>query len=220
MTGRRNVCSRVWNWLRAVDVRAEAEFKQAEMELERAKKFASSIEVESDIDYGWVRQYTKDTYERVCGAVEGLDAKADSIIQYISALAALVTAALVYGSKVSESVSEPVWMPAILVLSAAPFFAFSVSAIYIAVTARTPKCHCHPPRPEDAIQFAEYHGSDAETLFIGQYAGAATGMIMIGEEKAYRIQRAYKQFTRAMIALSLPWLARIIALVWVWAVRQ
>jgi hypothetical protein len=204
---------RTWpgNWLRVVDVRAEAELEQVRREQEKAEEFAKNIEAESGIDYGWACQYAKDDYERIYEATKELDAKADSVIQYVSVLSALVTGALIYGSKVSASMSEPAWVSAILVIAAAPFFAFSVSAICIAIDARKPKLHPHPPKPEDAVRYADYHGSNAETLFIGQYASAAAGLKVVAAEKGDKVQRAYRQFARAVIALSLPWLAKLIA---------
>jgi hypothetical protein len=205
MTGRRNKRFGVRKRPRAVNAETEAELeKQAASEQEEADAFARNIEAKSGIDYGWACQYAKDNYERIYKATKGLDAKADSVIQYVSALAALVTGTLIYGSEV----------PFIVVVAAAPFFGFSVSAICIAVSAREPKLHLYPPKPEDAVRYANYHGSNAETLFIGQYARAAAGLKGVAAEKGDKVQRAYKQFARAVIALSLPWLAKLIASFW------
>ena len=166
-----------------------------------AQEKAHSFEPIDGVDYQWVFEYAKQSYDHTYGVSGHLDDKADSIIKYLGAFSGLSAFLAAYIA------TSTTWEVA---LSVIPAFCLSISAIVIAARARRVLDQAAPPSIEAAMDYAEAYEEKASATFVPQIWAATVAMEAICNTKGRLIDRATNIFLWAAIALALPLVSSIL----------
>lgn len=173
-------------------------------EYKEAVEHIETFEPKEGIDYGWVFDYAYREYERDANLVHALDAKAHTIINYLGAFLGISAITFCYQAAAVH------W---VLGLSILPSFVFALSAMCRAARVRRPMGMPFPPSAWGAIQYIEYFGARAKTIFIPQLIAASEGMGAIAKEKAAYIRGATDKFVWCVVLLILPVITSVIVVV-------
>ena len=159
---------------------------------QEAAQFRRQFEPKDGVDYKWVLEYAKESYDRLERTYRYLDEKADAIIKYLGGGTALVTlGALASGNRPSVLVSA-------LFL---PFLLCAILAVLFAAVARLPTFHPSPPRVKSMIEYAEAFGEKAEKYVIANLHECCEGLEPVNDAKARKVKLASRFYLYALVAL-------------------
>jgi len=177
---------------------ADPEYREAEL-------FKGEIEPKEGVDYTWVWEYAKDTFQRSESIYKELDEKANDIIKYLGGGTGLFTLAVLANVQHENRY---------VILAAIPAFLLALISIALAVRARQPNPTTQPPDIRSALQFADDYkdGDKARSKFLGQWHLTCVGMDLAIRAKVLRIQFATKFFLWTVVSLAIPLLVAFISI--------
>lgn len=160
-----------------------------------ARRFAKEFEPNQDLDYEWACEHASAEYERAADWVESLDAKADSIMNYLSAFFGLALVAFAY-----QAIDRH-WL---IGLAVVPSLVVGFCAIMEALKARSPAGLPMPPSGRRAIDYVESTDEMAQIRFCPWFWVATEAMRIVAHEKGRRINQASRLFLTALGLMGLP----------------
>lgn len=177
----------------------------AHPEAARAAAFRESFEPKEGVDYEWVEDRAKEQYEEMHKAFDDLDAKATSIINYLSSGAGLFTLGSLAGVAAAKVPTTVIWC-------ALPSMCFAVAAIVAALLARWPRRIFRPPAPDQMVKLAEHYPNDtkrARALMLPQWQWVTALLRAAVEDKAWYVGWSVILMGAAVAFLLLPLLVTL-----------
>lgn len=181
------------SWLRAI--------VEADEDCRKARRFAGRFKPKEGEDYTWSYEYAEGAYSRLADTMDALDAKADSIVNYVGAFSGFAVIALAY---------EAVTVDWTLGIAVFPTFICAVVAIAMAAKARRPAAIPQPPSVEDALRFVHVHGSESKARFIPQFHVATQAMRVVASAKGALVRSASHFFVWSVVLLVVPLFAALL----------
>src|SRR5271157_3479339 len=146
----------------------EAQFKD-DPQYTEAESFKEEIELKDGVDYEWVWEHAKDTFDRSESTYKELDDKANDIIKYLGGGTGLFTLAVLANIRHEN---------ACVILAAIPTFLLALISVTVALRARQPNPATRPPDIRSAFKFAEHYekSGKARAYFLGQWHLTCKGL--------------------------------------------
>jgi hypothetical protein len=170
--------------------------------IDAAEEFKDTHQIDPDLDYDWVYDHAKATFERCMGVFDRLDVKAGNIITYLGGATGVVTLTALLNSK-PENFDVLGW--------SIPAFVAALASVVYAVIARQTIEVSFPAGVKSAITYHElYRDTDrAKAAFLGQWHLAIEATAVKIEQKARYVSIATWLLLTAVLALSLPFAATL-----------
>jgi asparagine N-glycosylation enzyme membrane subunit Stt3 len=170
--------------------------------IEAAEEFKNTHQIDPDLDYDWVYEHAKGTFDRCIGVFERLDAKAGNIITYLGGATGVVTLTALLNIK-PENLTVLSW--------SIPSFVAALASVGFAVIARQTIEISLPAGVKSAINYHElYRDADrAKAAFLGQWHLAIEATAVKTEQKARYVAIATWFLLVAVLALSFPFVAAL-----------
>ena len=206
---------RVWFWIAPEKPDPELE-AGTEAKYVEAVNYFQTFEPDPRVDYTPTVAYMKDLHERLQSTDRLLDEKADSIIKYLGGGSAVITVGALFSLKTDSR--QAMYLGAVIVLTLLPSLVYAIAAIVCAVAVRRPRGSTTLPDVPFAIKVAHFYRK--EFVDINQWLilhPMNEAMLFRNFQKAKEVERAHRNYTRAMSALAVPVLSVAVALVWLGA---
>ncbi|MCK4324211.1 MAG: hypothetical protein KAW89_06745 [Armatimonadetes bacterium] len=195
--GWQGYCSRAYRWLgwllRLLVPKAATYYKD-DLEYKRAQGFNKYFTPREEMKYDWLYDYARSEYERLAQTSEYLDAKAGTLIHYVSAFSGAAAVAFAYQALATD------WSLGLCVL---PSFFLAILAVRHGAIARRPISQPFPPALRVAIQCTHSHKKPT-AKFATEFELATQGLIVITSQKAGHVAWATGLFLASFILLLLP----------------
>jgi len=161
---------------------------------QKAHEFKDTYSPKEGVDYDWIQDYARLTYDRFQQADELLDAKAESIIKILGGGTGLVTlGAILNLSKLG--------LPAAIGLGISLLLA--LVAIAVAAWVRVPRQTFLPPSVAWALTYADFYREAAPNKFLAQWHLACEGARLAVRAKARGVKVATWFAFAALVCLTL-----------------
>ncbi len=180
----------------------------AHPEARRAAEFAERFRPVDGVAYEWVEEYAQEQYEKMYRTFTSLDAKATSIINYLSSGAGLFTLGTLAGISAAKVPTHVVWW-------AVPSMVAAVVAIVFALMARWPRRVFPLPCADELTRLAEQFGSNdsegkgARAMMIPQWQWVTALLGAQVDDKAWYVGWATVLMGLTIAMLLFPVLASL-----------
>jgi hypothetical protein len=160
-----------------------------------AQRFKETFTPQAGVDYRWVVEHAKATFEHLNRVRAVLDDKANDIIKYVGGGTGLFT----LGALASITTRD-----AYLVAWALPAMGFAFLSVLLAAAARKPSAALGPPDISGATDYAHTYKTRAEAYFLGQWEPICTACRLANARKAAFVTWATRCYVGALGLLFLP----------------